>query len=304
MRANTRPQGLFSPRLLAHLALGSVALIYGLNYFIAKTVFEVLDPAGAVAIRTLGSALLFWLAAAWLRKPLLPAQKDRWRLVLCALLGVILNQNLFFAGLSRTLEVNASVLMTTSPLFLFLATWLMRSERMSGLKMLGLALAFGGAFLLTATGKAIEWGGSQWWGDLLVLANAATYAVYLVVVRPLMGRYHVAQVMLWVFGISVVANLPFGIADILAANWQAAAWQHYAALAYVVIAVTVMAYGLNAFALQTLPSSQVGIYIYLQPVIVALLAAFLPTKSINWWQVACMALVIAGVALVSYRKKT
>lgn len=304
MSSNSRPAGLLTPRLLAHLALGSVALIYGLNYFIAKTVFEVLDPAGAVAIRTLGSALLFWLAAAWLRKPMWPAKEDRWRLVLCALLGVILNQNLFFAGLSRTLEVNASVLMTTSPLFLFLATYLMRSERMNGWKMLGLTLAFGSAFLLTATGKAIEWGGTQWWGDLLVLANAATYAVYLVMVRPLMGRYHVMQVMMWVFGISVLANLPFGLADILAADWQAAGWQHHAALAYVVLAVTVLAYGLNAFALQTLPSSQVGIYIYLQPVIVAVLAAFLPNKIITWWQISCMAFVIAGVALVSYRKKT
>ncbi|MDP5170624.1 MAG: DMT family transporter [Bacteroidia bacterium] len=295
----------FRADLKAHGALLTVALLYGGNYFVAKGVFDFLSPAGAVAIRTGGSALLLILLGTGMgRLVKVPPRKDIYRLILCAFFGAILNQNLFFAGLARTTEVNASVIMTTSPIFVFLVAYLARAEVLNLPKIIGLIVSFSGALLLSVAGRTIDLEADTLVGDLLVVSNACSYAIYLVLVQPLMKRYDVITIMAWIFGLAALINVPFGVPAIMAADWAAMDWTVYGRLAYLVLGVTVLAYSLNAYALKRVPSSQVGVYIYLQPVIVSVLAAFLPNKHIGWMQMLCMMLVFVGVALVTYGKKT
>ena len=125
--------------LLAHTALFVVALIYGANYFIAKGLFQWLAPAGVVGLRTAGAALIFGAvgyARGWLQ---LPANRADWiRLLACTFFGAVINQHLFLGGLSRTLEVNASVIMTTSPVFVVIVAVILRQESISAMRIAGL----------------------------------------------------------------------------------------------------------------------------------------------------------------------
>lgn len=288
---------------LAHLALLGVACLYAGNYFVAKYVFAALRPTGAVGLRTAGSFLLFWLLwKIWVRERI-SSRQDRLRLLLCALFGTILNQNLFFLGLDQTTPVHASVIMTTGPLFVFLFARVARSEALTPRKLLGLALAFGGALWLSVQGKSLNADGQTIWGNLMVMGNAASYGLYLVLVTPLMQRYHVFTIMTWIFGIGTLVNLPLALPDILAVDWAHFPGMAGAGLAYIIVGVTVMTFGFNAYALQRVPTSQVGIYIYLQPVLVSVLAAFLPNNQVTVMQLLCMLAVLAGVSLVTYRKK-
>ena len=51
-----------SDRLKAHIALFIVALIYGVNYTIAKDVMEeYIEPRGFILLRVTGASLLFWI---------------------------------------------------------------------------------------------------------------------------------------------------------------------------------------------------------------------------------------------------
>lgn len=289
----------------AHAALVTVALIYAGNYFIAKEVFQQLPPAGAVALRTGGSALIFYLIASFsglLQK--IRGREDLLRILACALFGAVLNQNFFFAGLDRTTEVNAAVIMTTTPVMVFLVSVLLKTEKLTWIKSAGLAIALAGAVILSINGRSVSLGSDTLVGDLLILANASCYAIYLVLVKPLMTRYNVLTIMTWFMGLAAIINVPFGLPDIMAADWYTMSDTTFWGIAYLIIAVTNLAYGLNAYGLTRVSPSQVGVYIYLQPVIVSVLAAFLPNKHITWVQLVCMLLVCVGVGLVAYRKKT
>lgn len=292
-------------RISAHAALATVALIYAGNYFIAKEVFQELSPAGAVALRTGGSALIFYVIATFtglLQK--IDNRADLIRIVACALFGAVLNQNFFFAGLDRTTEVNAAVIMTTTPVMVFLVSVMLRTEKLTWVKIAGLGIALSGAIILSMNGRSVSLGTDTLTGDLLILANASCYAVYLVLVKPLMSKYNVLTIMTWLLGLAAIVNVPFGIPDIMAAEWHSMSAMTYWGIAYLIIAVTNLAYGLNAYGLTRVSPSAVGVYIYLQPVIVSVLAAFLPNKDITWVQLLCMLLVCVGVGLVAYRKKT
>ncbi|MEL7535309.1 MAG: DMT family transporter, partial [Bacteroidota bacterium] len=169
---------------LAHLALLGVALIYAFNYFVAKDLFAEIPPLGVVAIRSIAAIIFFWaVQILWIREKI-QNTKDYLRLFGCGLLGVALNQIFFFSGLDRTLAVNASVLMTTTPVFVFFVGIFMRVERLSGLRILGLGLAGIGAVSLILGGQALSFNQETVIGDLMVVFNASVYGLYLVLVRP------------------------------------------------------------------------------------------------------------------------
>lgn len=298
-------QGKRTTDLGPHIALFAVALIYAGNYFIVKGIFDQLSPAGAVALRSVASAFIFYLLARFqgvLQK--IESKKDLIRIAGCALFGAVLNQNFFLAGLERTTEVNAAVIMTTTPVMVFLVSVILKTEKLSWIKSIGLGIALTGAIILSLNGRSVEVGLDTFAGDMMVLTNAACYAIYLVMVKPLMAKYHVLTIMTWLMGLAAIINVPFGLPDIMAADWQAMDGMTYLGIAYLIIAVTNLAYGLNAYGLTRVSPSAVGVYIYLQPVIVSILAAFLPNKTITWVQLGCMLLVCIGVGLVAYRKKT
>ena len=105
----------------------------------------------------------------------------------------------------------------------------------------------------------------NWQGDLLVLLNASSYAAYLVLVKPLMSKYHPLTVVRYTFTIGLVMVIPFGLNELTEAQWGQLDWSIGWRLIFVVMGTTVMAYLLNAWSLKHVNSSVVGAYIYLQP---------------------------------------
>ena len=257
-----------------------------------------------VAIRTLGAALFFGLLAYRQGWEPIRGDSDYARLLLCALLGVSLNQIFFFQGLAQTSPVNAAAIMTTSPLFVFLAALLIYRQSFTPVKVLGLMMAFAGAAGLSLKGGRLDLGSGTTLGDLMVMINAASYGTYLVVVGPLMRRYRVMTVVAWVFGLGALVNVPLGLPYLMAVPWAAVSAGSLWGAAYVLVFVTIGTYSLNGWALQRLPSSAVGVYIYLQPVIAAGVSLVWGAEVATWRQIALMGLVIIGVYVVTYRKKT
>lgn len=287
----------------AHLALFGVSTIYGINYFVAKFVFAEISPFGLVAIRSIGSILGFWLMARFLVREPVRDRKDFLLLFVCGLFGASLNQIFFFWGLSKTQPVNASVLMTLTPIFVFITAFLLRTEKMTWLKLAGLLVSFAGAALISLGGRKISINEATILGDGLVVLNAAIYGIYLVIVRPLMLKYHFITVMKWALLFGACVNIPLGVPDLLEVDWAGLSSSAIWGVSYIVLLTTLGAYSLNSWALQRLPSSAVGIYIYLQPVIVAALAFFLMKGEMTQEKLGYMLLVFGGVYLVTYRKK-
>lgn len=287
---------------LAQLALLAVALIYAFNYFIAKDLFAAVPPLGVVAIRSIAGLVFFWfIQLVWIREKI-QSRKDYFLLFICGMLGVALNQIFFFSGLDRTLAVNASALMTTTPVFVLFVGIIMKVEQLTAKKILGLGLAGIGAVLLILGGRELSFNQDTVIGDLMIVFNALVYGLYLVLVRPLVQRYHPMTIMVWVFTFGAMLTLPVGIPSLLPIDWailpQPAVW----GIVYIVLFTTIGAYSLNAIALQKVPSSTAGIYIYLQPVLVSVLAFFLLEDGVSLEELGFIAMVLIGVYLVSYKK--
>ncbi|MEL6631204.1 MAG: DMT family transporter [Bacteroidota bacterium] len=290
---------------MAHGALLAVALIYALNYFIAKFVMDgFIGPFGMVAIRSIFATSFFILVSKLWIKEKIQSRADYYRLALCGLFGSALNQLLFFKGLSMTVEINASVLMITSPVFVFIIASLLRTEHITPIKIVGLIVSFGGALMLILGGRSLSFGSETLAGDLMVVMNASAYGVYLVLVKPLMHKYHPMTIVKWVFIFGAIIIIPVGTPELLEVDWANLSQDSILGAGYIVLFTTISAYSLNAFALKQVSPSAVGIYIYLQPVLVAILSVFWAANDLTLEKVLYMLVVFSGVFLVTYRKKT
>lgn len=286
-------------KIKVHGALFTVALIYGANYTIAKDVMETLPPLAVIIWRIGGAGLLFWLLHSITVKEKIQSKKDYLRLLLCAIFGVATNQIMFLKGLSLTTEINASVIMTSSPILVLVASSIILKEKITGLKTLGILLGGFGAFMMIG-GTEFEFATKTAKGDVFILINASSYALYLVLVKPLMARYKALTITKWLFFFGFIIASPFCIEQFNTVAWAAVSWPVYAGLAFVVLGTTFAAYLLNAWSLGFVNPSVVGAYIYLQPILATSFAlAWGRENTLTLEKVGFGLLIFIGVYLVS-----
>ncbi len=264
-----RSTGAVAPSV--HLALVGVQLMFATWGVAGKLVMRELSPFGVIAFRVPVAALVL-LAVRALRPWRKVALRDLPELALYALLGITANQLLFAAGLARTSATNAAVLSASIPVFAVGVAVAFGRERMTAFKLAGIVLALTGAMAIAGGGFALSGAGTT--GDLLIVCNSLSYAVYLVISGRLFTRYDALTALTWVMGFGALGVLPFGIADLVAGAPELS--QHaWLELVYIVLVPTVGAYFLNAYALARAPSSLVAVYVYVQPIAGALMAAAL-----------------------------
>ncbi len=291
----------------AHIALFTVNAIYGANTLIAKGVMPQYLTANAfIAIRVVGATLLFWLLSAIVKTDKI--QKSDWpRLLLCGLFGVTINQLCFFHGLSLSSAFNTGVIMTLSPILVAILAFFILKERLSGLKIGGILLGAIGAGLLTTRGA--QSGDSSILGDFLLLVNAMSYAIYLIIVTPLMKKYSAITVTKWVFtfGMIYIYLFPPVSRDLIAADFSNLPAEVWYKIVFVIVAVTFLTYLLTMYAMETVSATITSTYIYFQPIMVVLFTfvfAYLGwsadyTKSITWEKMVYMLTIFIGVYIVT-----
>lgn len=286
-------------RLWVHVALFTVALIYGANYTIAKYAMpDYIGAFGFIAVRVIITTILFWILHQFLSKERVESKRDYLRLILCGLFGITINQLLFFKGLSLTTPINASIIMTVNPIAVVIAAYLLGQEAITRNKVLGLALGAIGAYLLI-TKDGTSFSNQNFLGNGMVFLNACSYAVYLVLVKKMMMKYESLTVVKWVFLFGGIMAIPFGIPDLYLVEWALMPPFAWWSIVYVVLGTTFFAYLLNAWGLKFVNSSVVGIYIYLQPVLATFVAMILKSDKLELRDILFSLLIMSGVYLVS-----
>ena len=291
-------------RLKAHLALLSVALIYGANYTIAKNVLDqdYLKPNGFILLRVISGFILFTILHALFIKEKVD-RKDLGLLAICGLFGIAINQLFFFKGLGATSPVHASLIMVVTPIIVLILSSIYLTERIRWWKVLGIIVGMIGAMLLITKGSSGNNSMSSSLGDLYILINAASYALYLVFAKNLMKKYHPFTVMKWIFSFGLIVVIPFGIGDLSGVVWRSFPIDIWVAIIYVLVFTTFFAYLLNAYALSTVNPTTASAYIYMQPLIASTIAILWYNDSLSSVKVLSAALIFIGVYMISLQKR-
>jgi drug/metabolite transporter (DMT)-like permease len=287
---------------LAVLLLVFCCFLWGLNQVAAKAAMPEVPPLWQAASRSLGGALLVWL---WARvRGIAVFSRD------ATLHGGLLAGALFaaeflciFVGLQFTTASRMVVFIYISPFIVALGMpFIARSERLSGVQMAGLLLAFAGVAWAFAEGFTQPAAGPhQLLGDALGVAAGVLWGATTLAIRgsklsgasaekTLLYQLAVSGVMLGVAALIVGTPLPTRL--------SALAWS---SMAFQIIVVTAASYLMWFWLIRTYPATRLAVFTLLTPVFGLLLGAALLGESITTRLVVALAAVAAGIVLVNRR---
>ena len=172
------------------------------------------------------------------------------------------------------------------------------------MKLSGLSLAILGALMILSYRGNFELGSDTMAGDLMTLLNSASWAIFVVMIKPILIKYNTTTVMRWVFLFGSFYILPIGLAETLHTHWSDFTPHSWGALAFVVVATTFLAYFLNIYGLQELSPNTVSAYIYLQPLLATLFAVLMGQDKLTPTKLVSGGLIVSGLYFITKKTKT
>ena len=287
--------------MVGFLAVGVAASIWGTLGFFAKILYaEGVSFEALVAVRaSVGwAAMLLFVLLTWGVRSRRVTGRDFLFLVPLGLVGIGAFYLLYFFTVRESTVGTAAILLYSSPAFVALLAWIFLKETLGPLRLLALALTFGGIFLVVGgyDPGALEI-------SLPVLAtgllSGLTYGLYSIFGKPLAGHLEPAIILSYALGFGsvllVLAALPtFHTLVGLSSS-------SYALLVMLAVVHTALAFGLYTVGLKRLDAGQAAIVATVEPVVAGAIGVVLLGEELTALKVIGAILVLAGAALAQVR---
>lgn len=268
------------PRLFVVLACGIFAVSTA-SILIRSALDDGVPPLVIAAYRLTFAALILTPIVLRSRRAELRGLTRRdWRWALLSGFFLALHFAAWITSLDYTTVTSSVVLVSTGPIWVALASWLIWRERLTRPVVIGLIITVLGGMLVgfsDSTGLGLS--GLQLWGDLLALAGAWFVAGYLLIGRQLRARISLLTYIYVVYGTAAIWLI--GLAALSGASFtQQTNGQPYPASAYVwmlLLAILPQLVGHSSYnyALRFLPPTYVAIVSLAEPIGSSILAFLL-----------------------------
>lgn len=287
-------------RVQALLAALVATTFFGINHTLAKGLMpDYVQPYGFVLIRVIGAGVLFWIVSLFIKNEKIKKEHVP-RMLLSAVFGMVINMMLSFKGLSLSTPINSSVIVTITPILVFILSAILIREKITILKGSGAILGLLGGLSLILFGVQQQVGAPNIpLGNVLLFVNALSFGLFLIVAKPLTKTYHPVTLMRWLFLTAIIINLPIGWSEFREVDWTNMPFSALWRIGFVVVGTTFTTYLLNMFALKHLSASTLGVFTYLQPVIAIAFAIFSGADQLTLLKLISIILVFLGVFMVT-----
>ncbi len=281
-----------TPVRLAYAALALTVLLWAGAFPATRLALLSMTPEHLMVTRfTLATlALLIWAARCKVR---FPKREDLVVLIPLGLITGFAYQMAFNHGMRSVSSGPAAAIIDTAPIFAAILGALWLNEKLGGVGWVGMLAGLGGVVMI-AFGERGEWVFEP--GTLLLLVAALLFAVSAVMQKPLLLRYRVVDISVWILVLGTLPMLVF---------WPGAVSELINAPRDVIVSVIFLALFPAAlgsvlwnYALTHLLVAQVSSALYLLPPVAFLIAWIWLDETPAAISIAGALLTLAGVALV------
>ena len=249
-------------------------------------------PDAFILLRVSGATVVFWFAGLFVKSQKIEKQ-DYKKIILASFFGIALNMLCFFKGLSLT-----------SPIMVLIFSSILLKEKIIKRKIIGVFVGLIGAILLIVYGNnGDNTDTDSTLGNFLVFINAASYGLYLVLVKKLISKYHPITFIKWFYLFGLVLVIPFSFIEFTEISWTSMPTDIYLKVGFVIFFTTCITYLFNLYGLSKLKPTTVGVFIYLQPVIATIFALSMGSDSLSLVKMCASGIIFFGVYLVSKQPK-
>ncbi|MCH5240036.1 MAG: DMT family transporter [Muribaculaceae bacterium] len=257
-------------------------------------------PTGVLLRLGFGS-IFFAIFELFVRKKYpLPTWKEATILLFAGLILVFGYMWALLEGLSFTTPISSSIFISLQPVFVFIICLIIKTEKSTWKKIIGMLLGFGGALLCVLTQHSSEVASDPFKGNMFCLLGALLFSCYLVTEKRYIPKYGSAMVsFLTFFGGAVGAAIL-----LIFYGWDAEVFHKsffstpFLVLLFVLIFPTSISYLLQDFSLKLLSATVVALYSDLILIVSAIASYIIGQDKFSWWQILAILLMLVSVYLV------
>lgn len=278
--------------------------VWGASFIATKVALQDVSPVTVVWLRFGMGVVILGIAVNVRRQFALPKKNEWLYFALLGFLGIAFHQWLQSTALVTSRASTTAWIVATTPVFMALLGWLVLKEKLSWLQTGGIALATMGVLLVVSDGDLGTISFKQFGapGDILVLFSSINWAVFSALSRSGLKEHPATRMMFyvmtlgWLFSGILFLSGP-GLSEIpqLTLNgWMG--------VAFLGVFCSGLAYIAWYDALQALPTGQLGAFLYLEPPVAVIVAAFILSEQVTWAALLGGAIILFGVWLVNRRQ--
>ena len=287
-------------RFTTWIVLVATLALWSGNWIVARAVREEIAPGIATVGRlVIVLAILVPFAFNGLRRKLGELTRRHWQ-VLAALgfAGGGLHLGLQWLGLHYTTATSGILYLSMSPIFILVMAAPL-GERIGPRQWAGVAISFGGVYLIATQGRpAVP---SFNIGDLMALASMVMWAGYTVLLRVRRDALDTIELLVMVCVFGVVFMAPWLLFEVLVQAKVELTPPGALGVLYSAIGSLLLAYAGWSYVVRRLGAARAGVTMHLMPAMGVALAAVFLGEHPSWFHFAGIALILAGVALSSFR---
>jgi drug/metabolite transporter (DMT)-like permease len=289
--------------ITAYIEITFAVVVWGASFIATKVALHDLTPVTVVWLRFAIGVLILGVAARIKNQFTLPDKSDALYIGLLGFLGITFHQWLQSTGLQTVQASTTAWIVATTPVFMAVLSWLFLRERLAWLQIGGIFLAVLGVLMVVSKGDlhGLFSGDFGPIGDILIVISAPNWAVFSILSNRGLQKYPATRMMFfvmatgWLFT-SILFFSSGNVADI--GNLTPAS---LAGIAFLGIFCSGLAYIAWYDGLQALPATQVGAFLYLEPLVAVLVAWAILGESLIPIALLGGAVILLGVRLVQRR---
>ncbi|MFR9496492.1 MAG: DMT family transporter [Rikenellaceae bacterium] len=223
-------------RVKPHLALLICNSIWAINYPLYHIVISKgISAAAMLELSLFVAALLAFIPLLWSRAERIERGDIKY-MVAAAILSGLFRKGLVVFGLSLTSPIEASIIASLLPVMALVISVLMGIDRFTINRVLGIILGMGGAMAVILSSGSDSKSESAITGNLLMLLYTIAAGFYMVWLQPIFKKYKPITLMRWIYTLSSLMFLPFGLPPLLENPFSKLS-PHIFAMALFVIAI-------------------------------------------------------------------
>ena len=288
----------FPPQLLLILA----TLLWGGNFVIGRAVAGDIPPITLAFLRWCVAFIVFLPIAYSRVKREWHMIKANWpAVIVMAITGVACFNTLVYIGVYYTTSINASLMNSSTPIIIYILSFVFLKERLSKFQLIGTALSLAGVIFILSKGSLetlLSFSFNK--GDLIVLIAVFCWGVYSLLVKQYAGRLPGYSTFLVTIALGVMMLLPFTIYELMTTSVEIV-WSPstIGAILYVGIIASIVAFLSWNNGVVALGANKASIYLNFIPLFATIFAVLFLDEDLLLTQLIGGLAVICGVLLAN-----
>lgn len=204
------------------------------------------------------------------------SSKDWLELILGSFFGITINIAFFFLALQKTQSINAPIIASSGPIFLYILSILFLKEKAKLKVFIGMMIALTGVLFIILSpvlfdGKSLALGELQ--GNVFLVISTLGAVLHPLLYKNILKKVNVMTITCLGFFIGSISFLPMVFGELQTWNVMALDIRGIIGIIFGAFFSSLAAYSLYNYGLSKINAEEIGLFTYIDPVVAVLIAA-------------------------------